>query len=423
MATAPRTSGLQLNIPARIHTPRDFVQTLMKLQRWAQLITSTLDLEAFFDRIVDDLAVSIGSVEVSVWLRDPESGDMVLHGGRGCTTHKKGARLKAGEGMLGYVAKTGQMRYAPDVLLDSYYTPCKSATRSALDIPLKVGEEVIGVLCIDHPEPNAFSPDQLQVLQALAGHITVAIGNAQLFHREREARDRMHREAEEARAIQQALFPKMYPLLPGFAFETSWQPAGAVAGDWFDFIDLGDQRCGVVLGDVSGKGMPAALLMSATRAILRTLAKLHLAPGQTLLYLNQALLEDLPDSKFVTAIYGVLDARSREFTFASAGHPRPLLINGECSFLQVDSGFPLGLAPSLYPERTVKLEPGSKVLLYSDGITEAMDAHDEEYGPARLVEYFLRPEACVDGLVAEVQRFGQRSDCIDDATAVLIRTR
>src|SRR5262249_6085660 len=240
---------------------------------------------------------SIGSGEVSVWLRDPESREMVLHGGRGCATHKKGARLQA-EGMVGYAATTGRMRYASDVRLDARWEPCESATRSALHIPLKVAEEVIGVLCIEHGEPNAFSPDQLQVLQALAGHITVAVGNAQLLQRERVARDRMHREAEEARTIQQALFPKAYPLLPGFAFEASCQPAGAVAGDWFDFIDLGDQHCGVVLGDVSGKGMAAALLMSATRAILRTIVRLNLTPGQTLVQLNQALLAELPDGKF-----------------------------------------------------------------------------------------------------------------------------
>lgn len=420
MATTPYSTSSSV-IPPRIHTSCDFVQTLMKLQRAAQLITSTLELDPLLERVVNDLASSIGSVEVCVWLRDPGTDEMVLHGVRGCTVNQKGTRLKIGmQGMVGHVAATGVMHYARDVRLDPYYIPCEPDIRSAVDLPLKAGDEVIGVLCVDHNQTNAFSDDQLQVLKALAGHIAVAIENARLFRLERLKRERMQLEAEETRAIQQALFPKTLPLIPGFAFETSWQPAGAVAGDWFDFIDLGSGRWGIVVADVSGKGMPAALLMSATRALLRSFAKLQLSPSETLVQLNQALLEDVPASKFVTMIYGVLDPRSREITFASAGHPRPLLINGGCTFIPMDTGLPLGLGTSSYPEHTVKLEPGTQLLLYTDGITEAMDRHDEEYGPARLIEHFLRPEACLNGLIEEVQRFAHGSDHTDDATAILV---
>src|SRR4051794_464582 len=290
MGTTSRMPIASDVIPDHIDTSCHFVQTLMKLQRAAQLITSTLDLDPLLERVVNDLASSIGSVEVSVWLRDPESDEMVLHGVRGCTKNKKGTRLKIGvEGMVGHVAATGAVHYARDVRLDPYYIPCEPETRSAVDLPLKSGGKVIGVLCVDHDQTNAFSDDQLQVLQALAGHTAAAIENSRLFQRERLERERMHREAEEARSIQQALFPKAVPRVPGFAFETSWQPAGAVAGDWFDFIDLGSDRWGIVLADVSGKGMPAALLMSATRAVLRSLAKLHASPAQILVQLNQTL--------------------------------------------------------------------------------------------------------------------------------------
>jgi sigma-B regulation protein RsbU (phosphoserine phosphatase) len=396
----------------------------MKLQRAAQLITSTLDLDRLLDRVVNDIADSLGCVEVSVWLRDPGADDMVLHGVRGCTMYKKGNRLRIGQqGMVGHVAATGQLRYAPDVTLDPYYLACEPHTRSEVSLPLKVGGEVIGVLSVDHPETNAFSKDQLQVFKALAGHIAVAIENARLFKLERLQRERMQTEADEARAVQQAFLLKAVPLVPGFAFETAWHPAGTVAGDWFDFIDLGDQRYGIALADVSGKGMPAALLMSATRSILRTLAKLHPSPGETLLHLNQTLSEDFPMGKFVTMIYAVLDARSREITVASAGHLRPLLINGECSFLDVDTGLPLGLGTTSYPEYKVKLKPGTKLLFYTDGITEAINRNEEEYGPARLLEHFLQPDACIEGLIEEVQHFGHGSDRTDDATALLIRSR
>jgi sigma-B regulation protein RsbU (phosphoserine phosphatase) len=420
----PRPMGDPRVIPTSINSSCDFVQTLMKLQRAAQLITSSLDLDALLERVVTDIAASIGCVEVCVWLRDPDSDYMVLHGVRGCTKYKGGERLQIGrEGMIGHAAASGTMRYAPDVRVDPYYVACEPHTLSEVTLPLKIGGEVIGVMSVDHHETNAFSDDQLQVFQALAGHIAVAIENTRLFRRERAVRESMELEANDARAIQRALFHKPTPLVQGFSFETAWHPAGAVGGDWFDFIDLGNNRYGIVLADVSGKGMPAALLMSATRAILRSLVKVDPSPGKTLAALSQTLAEDFPIGKFVTMIYAVLDANTREVTIASAGHLRPMLINGHCSFLDVDTGLPLGLGASVYPEHTLKLVPGHQLLLYTDGITEAMNLLDEEYGAVRLSEHFKMPDACVEGLIEEVQKFSHGSTRTDDATVVLIRSR
>ncbi len=425
MVALPNAVQTLRAVPPRIQSSCEFTQVLMKLQRATYLIASTLDLDVLLDRVVNDIATSIGNVEVAVWLR--ESGnrnEMVLHGVRGCTKYKKGERLQIGrQGMVGYVAGTGKMRYAPDVDQDPYYIVCEPSVRSEVDIPLKAAGTVIGVLTVAHHQTDAFAEDQITVLQALAGHIAIAVENARLFRNERFERERMERESAEARSLQRALFLKPVPLVPGFAFETAWHPAGAVAGDWFDFIDLGQQRYGIALADVSGKGMSAALLMSATRALLRSIAPLYSSPAETLEHLNRTLTEDFPTGKFVTMVYGVLNADSREITLASAGHLRPLLINHHCSFLELETGLPLGLGVSSYPQRTITLDPGTQLLLYTDGITEAMDSTEEEYGPARLIEHFQQTDACVDGLIAEVQRFGAGSDRTDDATAVLIRSR
>jgi phosphoserine phosphatase RsbU/P len=424
MAAAPPLLGSTSPLASSTGRSCDLVQSLMKLQRAAQLITSTLDLDLLLDRVVNDLADAIGCVEVSVWLRDCDSGDIVLRGVRGCTMHTKGARLKIGqEGMVGHTAAAARTRYAPDVRLDPHYIPCEPDIHAEVDIPLIVGGKVIGVLNVSHPRIDPFSETDLQVLEALAGHIAVGVENAHLFAREREEREVILREAEEARAIQRSLFARATPLIPGFAFETAWHPAGFLAGDWFDFIDLGNQRYGLVLADVAGKGMPAALLMSATRALLRSIARVNSSPGQTLACLNQTLADDFPPNKFVTMLYGVLDAPSRDITFASAGHPRPLKVNGDCSFVEMETGLPLGLGESSYPEHRLKLEPGTRVLLYTDGITEAMNDTYEEFGPARLISHFLQPDACVDGLIEEIRRFGSGCCFTDDATAMLIRSR
>ena len=424
MAAFPTTVQTRRARPSRIHSSCEFAQVLMKLQRATNLIASTLDLDALLDRVVNDIADSIGDVKVGVWLRTNDTDEMVLHGVRGSEKHRKGDRLQIGRrGMVGHVAATGKMRYAHDVQQDPYYIACEPGIRSEVSIPLKSAGSVIGVLCVAHHQTDAFSDDQLKVFQALAGHIGIAIVNARLFGRERFARERMQQESAEARVIQQALLLKAVPLIPGFAFETAWHPAGDVAGDWFDFIDLGHDRYGIALADVSGKGMSAALLMSATRAILRSLAPLYSSPAQTLEHLNRTLIEDFPAGKFVTMVYGVLDANSRELTLASAGHLRPLVVNHHCSFLELDTGLPLGLGVSSYPQCAITLTPGTKLLLYTDGITEATDNTEQEYGQDRLIEHFQRPGACVDGLIRDVRHFGAGSDLADDATAVLIRSR
>lgn len=402
---------------------RDFTQILMKVQRATQRIASTLDFDTLLDRVVTDIAATLGNVEVAVWLREESTGDFVLCGVRGCTRFCKGQRLRTGSGMVGYCAASGKLRYAPDVRRDPHYIACEPQTRSEVTAPLLRAEQVVGVLCIDHDEVDAFSSGQLAVIQALAGNVAVAMENARTFASEREARQRMQQESAEAGAIQQALFLKPVPLVPGFAFETAWHPAGAVAGDWFDFIELGGQHYGIALADVSGKGMSAALLMSATRALLRSVAPLAAGPGATLAQLNRSLIEDFPSGKFVTMIFAVLDAERRELTLASAGHLPPLVVNGDASFFAVEAGLPLGLAESDYPEQTIPLACGSRVLLYTDGITEAANLADEEYGAQRLKEFFSRSGASVDELIAEVQHFSAGSEHVDDATAVLIRRR
>ncbi len=158
MATAIAGRSGSDFIPARIHSSADFTQTLMKLQRATALIASTLDLEEIVDRVVNEIASSIGSVEVAVWLRSDDMSEMVLQGVRGCRKFAKGNRLQIGrQGMVGHVAASGKTHYAADVRIDPYYIACEPGTRSAVSIPLRTGESVMGVLSIDHREADGFS--------------------------------------------------------------------------------------------------------------------------------------------------------------------------------------------------------------------------------------------------------------------------
>src|SRR5215471_10397154 len=275
MASAPFVFNESPGRPLQIQQ----VEDLLKLQKAAQKIASILDLDELIDRIVNDVARSFGCVEANIYLHDAERGVMKLAGVCGCTMYHKGHDLKIGkQGMVGYVAATGQLRYAPDVRVDPYYIACEASTQSEVAIPLLVGDRLVGVFTASHPELDAFPEEQLRLLQALCNHVAAAVDNARQFRQERELREKMEREAQDARTIQQALLPKSSPYIPGFAVSGMSIPAGAVGGDWYDFIPMKDGRWALVLADVSGKGTAAALLMSATRGMIRSMAETSCGP-------------------------------------------------------------------------------------------------------------------------------------------------
>ena len=232
----------------------------------------------------------------------------------------------------------------------------------------------------------------------------------------------MSREAQEARAIQQALLPKVSPYVPGFAISGLSIPAGEVGGDWYDFIPFADGCWGLVLADVSGKGTAAALLMSATRGMLRSLAVTCGSPAEVLGKLNRLMVEDFPPGRFVTLIYAVLDPGNRTLRFASAGHLPPLLVDDAGSrFLPSEQGTPLGLVAGEFSATTVELREGSRLLFYSDGITEAAAWGDQEYGPRRLQSHLHNSDATTESILADVRVHVDGAGLQDDATVILVR--
>ncbi len=397
---------------------------LLQLQKAAQKISSILDLDQLVDKVVNEIARSFGCLDSDIYLHNQERGELLLvcaHGCAGCELHGPGHSLKIGKGMVGYVASTGQMHYAPDVRQDPYYIGCEEATLSEVAIPLHVEGQLVGVFTASHTELNAFSPCQLRLLQALCSDVAVAVHNARRFQHEQQQREQMSSEAREARVIQQALLPKAPPCIPGFTVSGLSIPVGAVGGDWYDFIPMDQGRWGLVLADVSGKGTAAALLMSATRGMLRSLVEANCSPGEVLTKLNRLLVEDFPAGRFVTMVYAVLDPAGRTLTFANAGHLPPLLITGaSAQFLDVERGIPLGLRTGDFSEVEVKLPAGSRLVFYSDGITEAESPTDEEFGSARLQEHFLRPDASAESLVANVRTFANGAGLRDDASVILV---
>ncbi len=423
MATAP-LSHFGFSSPPLQDAPALRLAELVRLQKFAQRITSTLDIEELVPRIVDEVAASLGCVEINLYLRDPEHSEFVLAGVRGCSVYGKGHRLRIGDGMVGHVAATGKMHYAPDVTRDPYYVACEPDTRSEVAIPLQREGHLVGVFTASHCELDAFCPDQLRLLQGICAHVAVAVHNAQRFGDEREQRERMSREAEEARSIQQALLPRTSPLIPGFRVSGLSISAGSVGGDWYDFIPLPDGRWGLVLADVSGKGTAAALLMSATRGMLRSLAQTGSGPAEVLTRLNNMMIEDFPCGRFVTMVYAELDPSSRVLRIASAGHLAPLLVEPSGHrWINHEHGLPLGISASKFSETEVTLGEHSRVAFYSDGITEAEVDSGEEYGAERLLAQMQSLDVTPEGLLADVRKFANGTGLRDDATVIMVGAR
>jgi sigma-B regulation protein RsbU (phosphoserine phosphatase) len=189
-------AGFQAPVPLAPEALDVRVAELVRLQKSAQRINGTLNLNEIIERVVNEVSSTLGCAEISLYLHHPAERELVLAGVRGCTVHEKGHRLKVGtEGMVGYVAESRRMHYAPDVTQDPYYIACRPDTRSEVAIPLQIESELVGVFTASHCEIDAFSPAHLRLLQGLCSHVAVAVQNSRRFHDEHKRREQMTREA------------------------------------------------------------------------------------------------------------------------------------------------------------------------------------------------------------------------------------
>jgi serine phosphatase RsbU (regulator of sigma subunit) len=245
---------------------------------------------------------------------------------------------------------------------------------------------------------------------------------------EARARERIEQELSVARRIQHASLPEAVPVSEGWEIAPRYRPAREVGGDFFDFLELEDGRLGLVVGDATGKGVPAALMMSTTCGMLRAVAQgSDYSPGEVLQRVNEALFARIPANMFVTCFYGVLDPKSGSLTYANAGHDLPYLRRGGDAEELRARGMPLGLMPGMsYEEKETILAPGDSTLFYSDGLVEAHDPQGEMFGFPRLrkliAEYDAEEGSLVDFLMDELRSFtGDGWEQEDDITLLMLQ--
>ena len=312
-------------------------------------------------------------------------------------------------------------------------SPAVEALKEAgvkLVVPLVSQGELIGLLNLGpRLSERDYSGDDRKLLANLASQAAPALRVGQLVQEQQAemmTRERLEQEMRVAQLIQQQFLPKELPDLEGWQVSAFYRPARAVGGDFYDFIDLPDGKVGIVAGDVTDKGVPAALVMASTRSILRSEAARHSSPGVVLQRANDLLYPDIPAHMFVTCLYAVLDPKTGSLVFANAGHNLPYVRSDDGVTELSARGMPLGLMPGMdYEETEATLAPGEVMLLHSDGIAEAHDPSGEMFGFPRMHEFMakcVRADEVIDVMMTELDRFsGPGHEQEDDITLVSLK--
>jgi sigma-B regulation protein RsbU (phosphoserine phosphatase) len=286
-------------------------------------------------------------------------------------------------------------------------------------IPIKLKDEPMGFISLGRkPFQEDFDAAELEFLAAVADQMSAGVDR--LLGSSREL------EVEEAREIQQSLLPKVIPQIQGYQIAGTWHPARAVGGDYYDVLKVSENRVAFCIGDVSGKGMPAALLMSNLQAAVRAFALDCTEPGELCEKVNRVVYSNIAANKFITFSYCILDAQLKRLFYANAGHSPPILVHGDGKCIRLaEGGALLGVFPEWdYRQGQTDLESGDRVLLCTDGVTEVRDDAGEEFGEERLIEVLsanrgLGAMSLQEKVMQSVARFSS-GHFEDDATMIVL---
>src|SRR6266480_6389693 len=375
------------------------VDKLRMLLDLTKTISRSLDLKEVLNLVMDTLDSLIPYDAAGIYLVkcSPPVSEWEDDADETCIFHTEAVRgydiadlqelrLKMGEGLIGHVAVRGKPFIAPDVSKEPRYINAGARTRSELIALIISNDVVIGVFDLESDELNAYTNDDIEILMLLASQVAIIIEKVML-HDSLIEKQRLETQLEVARQVQLELLPPRDPQLEGFDISAYNFPTEEVSGDYYDWVRIYDDEIGLVISDVAGKGVPAALLMAFLRASLRAATHIGYAPQISMSKVNYLLWESIERNQFVTAFYGILDVTNRTLAYANAGHNPPLLLNadGSARFLEQGS-VPLGMfRDTRYYEYYLTIEPGQLLVLYTDGVTEAMNPREEEFGKDRLV--------------------------------------
>jgi sigma-B regulation protein RsbU (phosphoserine phosphatase) len=405
-------------------------RTLLLLNEIARELTSILNLDELLKRIGELLSRLIDFQMFSILLIEPGS-EKLQH--RFSLRFQENIHLKhdipLGHGIVGHAAQQREAVLVPDVSKDVRYVKVNPETRSELAVPLIYKDKVIGVLDLEHTRRGFFTDDHRRTVTTLAAQVAIAVENAQLYERVAEQERRLERDLALARELQFRLLPAAAPKLDNLEIAAKFAPARAIGGDLYDFLTYSLSRAAIVIGDVSGKGAPAAIYAALVSGILRSHAPIEPAPAEMLSAINFSLGERRIEAQFVSIIYAVWDDTRKTLQVANSGLPRPVYLHdGKMEIIEA-TGLPLGLFDEAeYDEFTFRAKPGDLFVFFSDGILDARNRAGQLFGRTgaeRVIAECAHVSAAevVQRLFDAVTAHAAGEEAFDDQTVVAIKVK
>src|SRR5215510_13600337 len=394
-------------------------------------LLASVTLTETLEQIVALVFEAVPADRCMIMMRDAKNPELKVAVARLRDRAGEVGEIRISRSVIDEVVTNGKSVLTSDAQADPRFmggTVMLQGVRSVLAVPLGVGANVFGIIYADSPlSDNRFTEDHLKVLTTLSSVAAIRVENARLTEEQME-RERLEREQQVASEIQQRFLPAAAPQLEGWELQGISFPCYEIGGDYYDFIRREDGKLVIALGDVSGKGTAAALLMSSLHAAIHAQAGSHESLVETISAVNRYLAENIPPNRFVTLFCAELDPESGTLTFLNAGHNPPLIVHAAGTVEQLASGgLPLGIKPDAeYREGRTQLQKGDVLVIYSDGVTEAVSPTGEEFGATRLYEVVSRNvEASAAGIRDRIEssltKFAQGTSAADDITLVIVK--
>ncbi len=403
---------------------------LLLLNEIARELTSILNLDELLGRIAELVRRLIDYQMFSILLLD-SSGEKLQH--RFSLRFNENIHLKhdipLGRGLVGAAAQSQKAVLVPDVSKDSRYVAANPETKSELAVPLIYKSKVVGVLDLEHTRRGFFTEEHQRTMTTLAAQIAIALENARLYEEIERQERRLERDLSLARELQGRLLPQSNPKMAHLDVAAKFVPARTIGGDLYDFIPYSMSRLGIVIGDVSGKGAPAAIYAALVSGIIRSHAPIEPAPAEMLSAVNLSLAERRIEAQFVSIIYAVWDDAHRTLTVSNSGLPRPIYVHGGKNEVIEATGLPLGLFDEAeYDEFEFRMKPGDMFVLFSDGILDARNRKGELFGRGRVEKLIAECSGesaarVVETIFKAVAEHSAGVETFDDQTVVVLRVQ
>ncbi len=413
-----------------------FIKKLMKREVWenqvlldvGRKVVQLSDLDEILNHIIDSIKDIIEYDAAGIFLLKLPEKKLQETAVRGFSKElQDNVSLKVGKGIVGWAIENNKEVNVPDVRKDKRYVMARKGTRSEVVVPIIFGKNVMGAFVLESDKIHHFKYHDIELLRAFAVQTAIVLENSKLLFQALEA-SQLHKELEIARNIQKALLPNKLPKLKGYDIAAVNITSHEIGGDLYDFIPLPDHQVGVAIGDISGKGVPGALLMAAINSTFRSVTRQAESTHEIVRLLNEELYEYVEPGKFASFFFGIIDSESDVFRSTNAGHNPPVIVRKNGDWVTLKIGGPLiGVLPDYdYGSENTGLRLGDILFFYTDGVSEALNASEEEFGFERIIECLSKnrhfaAKDILQKMMEGIKKFSDKTRQDDDITIVVVK--